>query len=122
MVFRRSTVFHVVDDILSADLFAIENESSHHIEEIVSTMLTLNPSQVLLVVPVIMVWQLRMSTKRKLGISAIFAVRTYHDTVLPSLGLNVLTNTSFSPQFGVFATVCAATRVYFQMRLLHSEE
>lgn len=51
----------------------------------------------MLAVPIIMVWKLQMSTKRKLGISAIFGT-------------------------GGFATICAVTRIYFQMKLIHSKD
>ena len=51
----------------------------------------------MLVVPIFMVWNLQMSTKRKIGISAIFGT-------------------------GVFATICAFVRIKFQITLLHTND
>ena len=51
----------------------------------------------MLAVPLLMVWKLQMSKKRKLGISAIFGT-------------------------GAFATACAVARVKFQIKLLHSDD
>ena len=51
----------------------------------------------LLTVPIIMVRQLQMSTKRKIGISTIFGT-------------------------GAFATILAIVRIYFQMNLMHTED
>lgn len=51
----------------------------------------------MLAVPVIIVWKLQINTRRKVGIIAIFAT-------------------------GLFATICALTRVYFQKKLRTSSD
>lgn len=51
----------------------------------------------MLVVPIFMVWKLQMTTKRKIGISAIFGT-------------------------GAFATICAFVRIKFQITLLHTKD
>ena len=51
----------------------------------------------MLTVPILVIWKLQMTRKRKLGVSIIFGA-------------------------GGFATLCAIVRIYFQMKVLHTKD